>query len=125
MGGVNCSLSRFLPSTFARVFLSPPCSAHDRRLRTARSRPLFLLQKRDSLSRTKQVRDSLRIDNQRLHQNAGLLGNAMLLRDFEERYDDADELTRRLAELKAHHADLTLNLNGIRRKIEAAGGPVH
>lgn len=82
------------------------------------------MQKRDALSRTKQVRDSLRIDNQRLHQNAGLLGSAMLLRDFEERYDEADDLSRRLAELKARHADLTLNLNGIRRRIEAAGGSV-
>lgn len=82
------------------------------------------LQKRDALSRTKQVRDSLRIDNQRLHQNAGLLGSAMLLRDFEDRHDDSEELTRHLAELQARHADLTLNLNSVRRKIIAAGGSV-
>merc|ERR1712150_414656 len=31
--------------------------------------------KRDILSRTKQARDALRIDNQKLRQNCGLLGN--------------------------------------------------
>merc|ERR1711894_796291 len=76
--------------------------------------------KRDILSRTKQARDALRIDNQKLRQNCGLLGNEPLLRDFEERKDEGDDLKSKLEELKMFHAELTLNLNGVRRKIEQA-----
>jgi hypothetical protein len=79
-----------------------------------------VLQKRDILSRTKQARDALRIDNQKLRQNCGLLGNTALLRDFEERKDEGDDLRRKLDSLKMQHAELTLNLNGVRRKIEQA-----
>lgn len=78
----------------------------------------LLLQKRDILSRTKQARDALRIDNQKLRQNCGLLGNEPLLRDFEERKDEGDDLRNRLEMLKMRHADLTLNCNQVRRKIE-------
>ena len=80
----------------------------------------YFLQKRDILSRTKQARDALRIDNQKLRQNCGLLGNEPLLRDFEERKDEGDDLKSKLEELKMQHAELTLNLNGVRRKIEQA-----
>ena len=76
------------------------------------------LQKRDILSRTKQARDALRIDNQKLRQSCGLLGNEPLLRDFEERKDEGDDLRNRLEMLKMRHADLTLNCNQVRRKIE-------
>ncbi|XP_069123860.1 cilia- and flagella-associated protein 184-like [Argopecten irradians] len=76
--------------------------------------------KRDILSRTKQARDALRIDNQRLRQNCGLLGNESLLRDFEERKDEGDDLRHRLESLKMEHAELTLNCNQVRRKIEQA-----
>ncbi|XP_052791281.1 coiled-coil domain-containing protein 96-like [Mya arenaria] len=77
-------------------------------------------QKRDILSRTKQARDALRIDNQRLKQNCGLLGNESLLRDFEERKDEGDDLRDKLDQLKLQHAELTLNCNQVRRKIEQA-----
>lgn len=76
--------------------------------------------KRDILSRTKQARDALRIDNQRLRQSCGLLGNEPLLRDFEERKDESDDLRERLERLKMTHAELTLNCNQVRRKIEQA-----
>jgi len=81
--------------------------------------------KRDILSRTKQARDALRIDNQRLRQNCGLLGNEPLLRDFEERKDESEDLDNKLERLKTLHAELTLNLNGVRKKIEQvrAGQP--
>ena len=79
-----------------------------------------LFQKRDILSRTKQARDALRIDNQRLRQSCGLLGNEPLLRDFEERKDESDDLRERLDRLKMTHAELTLNCNQVRRKIEQA-----
>lgn len=78
------------------------------------------LQKRDILSRTKQARDALRIDNHRLRQSCGLLGNEPLLRDFEERKDEGDDLRERLEKLKMTHAELTLNCNQVRRKIEQA-----
>ena len=81
-----------------------------------------MFQKRDILSRTKQARDALRIDNQRLRQNCGLLGNEPLLRDFEERKDESDDLRQKLENLKMQHAELTLNLNGVRRKIDQAKG---
>ena len=70
------------------------------------------------LTRTKQARDALRIDNHRLRQNCGLLGNEPLLRDFEERKDEADALKDRLERLKMQHAELTLNTASVRRKIE-------
>ena len=47
-----------------------------------------------------------------------MLGNEPLLRDFEERKDESDELKVKLDHLKMHHAELTLNLNQVRRKIE-------
>lgn len=77
-------------------------------------------QKRDILSRTKQARDALRIDNQRLRQNCGLLGNESLLRDFEERKDEGEDLRDKLESLKMQHAELTLHCNQVRRKIEQA-----
>ena len=45
----------------------------------------FPFQKRDILTRTKQVRDALRIENVKLRQKCGLLGNEPLLRDYEQR----------------------------------------
>ena len=80
----------------------------------------FNFQKRDVLSRTKQARDALRIDNQKLRQNCGLLGNEPLLRDFEERKDEGDDLKEKLESLKIRHAELTLTCNGVRKKIEQA-----
>ncbi|CAD5116199.1 DgyrCDS5115 [Dimorphilus gyrociliatus] len=78
--------------------------------------------KRDLLSRTKQVRDALRNENLKLRQNCGLLGNEILLRDFEERVDEGNALKNRLEELKIQHAQLTLQANGIKQKIELAKG---
>ena len=78
------------------------------------------LQKRDKLTRTKQARDQLRIDNHRLRQNCGLLGNEPLLRDFEERKDESSDLRSKLENLKMLHAELTLSCNGVRKKIDQA-----
>lgn len=77
-----------------------------------------LFQKRDVLSRTKQARDALRIDNQKLRQNCGLLGNESLLRDFEDQRNESDELKMKLERLRMQHAELTLNCTQVRRKIE-------
>nr|XP_002126679.1 coiled-coil domain-containing protein 96 isoform X2 [Ciona intestinalis] len=75
-------------------------------------------QKRDILSRTKQARDGLRHDNGKLQQKSGLLGNTDLLRDFEVGSDQAQELGFQLEQLKRQHAELTLSLNGVKKKIE-------
>ncbi|KAL8583301.1 hypothetical protein ACOMHN_043078 [Nucella lapillus] len=95
---------------------------HNRKLQDVE---VFVAQKRDVLSHTKQARDSLRIDNQRLRQNCGLLGNEPLLRDFEDRKDEGDDLKAQLDHLKMQHAELTLNCNGVRRKIEQVRGSRH
>lgn len=40
------------------------------------------------LTRLKQARDSLRLDNRRLKQRGGLVSHTQLLRDFEDRQDE-------------------------------------
>lgn len=78
----------------------------------------YFYQRRDNLSRLKQARDALRFDNQNIHQNGGLLGNKALLRDFEDRKDETDELKQKLSQMRMRYAELTLNLNAVRKKIE-------
>ncbi|KAM6455939.1 cilia- and flagella-associated protein 184 [Liasis olivaceus] len=80
----------------------------------------LVAQNRDILTRTKQVRDKLRIDNQKLQQKCGLLGNTLLLRDFEEKVDAAEIMKERLETLKRHYAGLSLTCNGIKKKIKGA-----
>ena len=43
-----------------------------------------------------------------------------LLRDYEERKDEGDMLRSQIEKLSMMHAELTLNLNGVRRKINQA-----
>jgi len=75
-------------------------------------------QRRDILTRMKQVRDALRIDNNKLKHKAGLLGNKPLLRDYEIRKDEGEELRNQLDSLKKQHVDLNLSLQGVKKKIE-------
>ncbi|XP_064305161.1 coiled-coil domain-containing protein 96 [Phalacrocorax carbo] len=82
-----------------------------------------LAQKRDILTRTKQARDRLRRNNLKLQQNQGLLGNEILLRDFEEKVDTIELLSQRLETLKCHHAGLILTCRGIQEKIKEANSP--
>lgn len=77
-------------------------------------------QRRDILTRTKQVRDALRIENVKLRQKCGLLGNEPLLRDYEQRKEQSDDLREKIDQLKMAHAELTMNCSGVRTKIEAA-----
>lgn len=48
------------------------------------------------------------------------LGNPLLLRDYEEGKDESDELRHKLDILKRTHAELTLSLSGVKKKIEQA-----
>ncbi|XP_031440656.1 coiled-coil domain-containing protein 96 [Clupea harengus] len=78
----------------------------------------LVAQKRDTLTRTKQARDNLRMDNLRLRQSCGLLGNETLLRDFEEKVDASDALEQKLEMLKRRHAELILKCAGVKKKLE-------
>ncbi|KAM8969286.1 coiled-coil domain-containing protein 96 [Sarcophilus harrisii] len=77
-------------------------------------------QKRDILTKTKKARDSLRVDNIKLHQKCGLLGKEMLLRDLEQKVDQTELLSQRLETLKRQHAGLTLSCKGLKQKIKEA-----
>ena len=52
-----------------------------------------VVQKRDRLTRLKQARDALRMDNIKLRHQGGLVGHLDLLRDFEEQVDKVSVLT--------------------------------
>uniref|UniRef100_A0AAY5ETW5 CCDC113/CCDC96 coiled-coil domain-containing protein n=1 Tax=Electrophorus electricus TaxID=8005 RepID=A0AAY5ETW5_ELEEL len=72
-------------------------------------------QGRDILTRTKQARDALRADNLRLRRRCSLLGNATLLRDFEEKVDAYKVLEEQLEMLKRRHAELSVRGAGVKR----------
>jgi len=76
--------------------------------------------KRDILSRTKQARDSLRIDNVKLRKRCGLIGQEALLRDLEVRKDDTESLNETIERLQATHMDLLMQVDGVRQKVDAA-----
>ncbi|XP_036276926.1 coiled-coil domain-containing protein 96 [Pipistrellus kuhlii] len=73
--------------------------------------------RRDILTKTKQARDSLRMDNIKLNQKCGLLGKESLLRDMEDKVVRTEELKEHLESLKRHHEGLTLSCRGVRQKI--------
>lgn len=79
-----------------------------------------LLQKKDTLSKSKQDRDRLRARNVKLQQQRGLLGEEMLLRDFEEKVNTMELLQRQLEALKHHHASLILKQGEIQKKMRDA-----
>lgn len=69
------------------------------------------------MNKIKQSKDSLRVDNSRLKQNSGLLGNAVLLRDFEDCVDKNEQLEIEIERLKRKHAELILTSKGLKQKI--------
>ncbi|XP_042319304.1 coiled-coil domain-containing protein 96 [Sceloporus undulatus] len=68
----------------------------------------LVAQKREILTKTKQARDKMRMDNERLQQKCGLLGHTLLLRDYENKVDAAEARKERLDMLKRRHAGLAL-----------------
>ncbi|KAJ3401770.1 Coiled-coil domain-containing protein 96, partial [Chytridiales sp. JEL 0842] len=74
--------------------------------------------RRDSLPLMKQKRDALRANNLLLRQKNGLLGNNALLRDFEDKVDEADRLKAQIDELRAYHANLSAETLSIKRRIQ-------
>lgn len=75
------------------------------------------IKSRDVLNKIKQSKDSLRVDNARLKQKSGLLGNNVLLRDFEDCVDKTESLEGQIEYLKRRHAELTLDSKSLKQKI--------
>lgn len=84
---------------------------------------------RDSLAKCKQQRDKLRSEFHRLQQNAGLLGSIgsgkaghkkslILLKDFEGRQDEAEQLEKDIDQFKSRHGELTLEIKVTEKKLE-------
>jgi len=76
--------------------------------------------KRDVISRTKRARDSLRVDNRKLVLESGLLGFNDLLQDYGDEYHLREDLRHQVEMLKRRHAELSLNIRSIKKKINVA-----
>jgi len=76
--------------------------------------------KRDVISRTKRARDSLRVDNRKLVLESGLLGFNDLLQDYGDEYHLREDLRHQIEMLKRRHAELSLNIRSIKKKINVA-----
>ena len=48
------------------------------------------------------------------------MGHKTLLRDFEERLDDSEEMRKKLEELQKRHSELSVMCDGLKKKIETA-----
>ncbi|XP_029311323.1 cilia- and flagella-associated protein 184 [Cottoperca gobio] len=72
--------------------------------------------KRDLLIRTRQARRGLQKDNLRLKEHRGLLGNRVLLRDFEDTVDASDYMEEKLEDLKCRQADIVLSYGRWKKK---------
>ncbi|KAM9335619.1 cilia- and flagella-associated protein 184 [Symphorus nematophorus] len=78
----------------------------------------MVARKRDLLTRTKQARNGLQRDNLRLKEHRGLLGNRVLLRDFEDTVDASDQLEEQLENLKRQQAEIVFSCGRWRKKLE-------
>lgn len=78
----------------------------------------ILAEKRELLTRTKQMRNSLQRDNLRLKERRGLLGNRALLQDFEDTVDASDHLEERLENLKCPQVEFDFSCGRWKKKLE-------
>lgn len=69
----------------------------------------MVARKRELLSGTRQARNGLQRDNLRLKEHRGLLGNRVLLRDFEDTVDASDHLEEQLEDLKCQQAEIVFS----------------
>jgi len=76
-----------------------------------------LAQKRDQLSRAKRVRDKLRKDNLALNHECGLIGQKMLLRDYEQQFDELESAKQKLQDLQLRHHELTQITQGYKDRL--------
>lgn len=72
---------------------------------------------RGLLTKTKQARNSLQRDNQRLKECCGLLGNRVLLQDFEDTVDYSEHLEEQLENLKGRQAEIVFSCGRWRKQL--------
>ncbi|KAF7651569.1 hypothetical protein LDENG_00109000 [Lucifuga dentata] len=68
----------------------------------------LIAEKSKTLARTKQACNRLHRENLKLEESRGLLGNRVLLQDFEDTVDDCDRLEEKLQKLKCQEAETVL-----------------
>jgi len=73
-----------------------------------------LSSKRDTLTKVKHDRDSIRSENARLKQQSGLLGSEDLFRDFEEKKKDVVDHRQRVEDLRLHYFSLQAEVMHLR-----------
>ncbi|KAM4612396.1 cilia- and flagella-associated protein 184 [Polymixia lowei] len=73
--------------------------------------------KRYLLTRSKQDRNRLRMDNLKLKEQCGLLGNNILLRDFEDKVDASGRLEEGLGSLSQQHVEVVLKCSRRKKKM--------
>ncbi|XP_033839263.1 coiled-coil domain-containing protein 96 [Periophthalmus magnuspinnatus] len=78
----------------------------------------ILAQHRDKLANIKQARNSLQRDNTRLKEQRGLLGNEVLLRDYDYIKQANAMLEEKLHDLKCRQADLEFFLNRRKKRFQ-------
>ncbi|XP_060922677.1 coiled-coil domain-containing protein 96 [Limanda limanda] len=71
---------------------------------------VIVARKREVLTKTKNELKSLQMNTQRLKESHGLLGNRLLLRDYEDTVDACAQLEERLEYLKRHTSELYENM---------------
>nr|XP_015801509.2 coiled-coil domain-containing protein 96 [Nothobranchius furzeri] len=74
--------------------------------------------KKDLLSQTRQDRTRVQRDNLRLKEQCGLLGNRVLLQDFEDTVDASEQLEKHLETLKVQQAETVFKCEQWRKKME-------
>ncbi|XP_055012680.1 coiled-coil domain-containing protein 96 [Boleophthalmus pectinirostris] len=78
----------------------------------------ILAQHRDKLTNLKRARSSLQRDNTRLKEQRGLLGNEVLLRDYDFTKQANAALEEKLQDLKCQQADLEFYLNRRKKRLQ-------
>lgn len=78
----------------------------------------MLARKRDLLTEVKQEKKHLLRHNLRLKERRGLLGNRVLLQDFEDTVDASEHLEEQLENLKCHQAEILSSCGRWRRKLD-------
>ncbi|XP_033986805.1 LOW QUALITY PROTEIN: coiled-coil domain-containing protein 96 [Trematomus bernacchii] len=71
----------------------------------------------DFLTRTRHARNSLRRDNLQLREHRGLLGNRVLLLDFEDTVDASDYMEDQLRDLKCRQAEIVFSCGRWKKKL--------
>ena len=72
------------------------------------------------MTRLKQTRDGLRIDNINLRQQVGLIGHLDLLRDFEEQVDQNEEMLKDIEDTKMAYSQNVLACRKVKEKLQHA-----